>query len=137
MGVKKKDAFPKPLRGRFIGKGRWRLTRIFLYINPPVYVKVPRGFVTNGASIPKLAWSLIGSPWSGRYARGAVIHDFLYFSQMTTRYKADRIFYRAMQILGVPFLKRWVMYQSVRLVAWICWNERKKERRKKNHANHK
>ena len=87
-------------------------------------VKVPKGFITDGASIPKFAWSIIGSPM-GKYSAAAVVHDFLYHTKKYTRRKSDAIFLEAMKVLGVPWWKRKVMWLSVRLVAWISWNKRK------------
>lgn len=43
-------------------------------------IAVPKGFVTDFASIPQGLWSLGLSP-HGRYGRAAVIHDYLYWSQ--------------------------------------------------------
>ena len=40
-------------------------------------VVVPEGFVTDGASIPKLFWSSIGSPYCPRFITGAVVHDYM------------------------------------------------------------
>lgn len=34
-----------------------------------------RGAIVNGASIPKVLWSLLGSPFVGKYRRASVIHD--------------------------------------------------------------
>lgn len=122
-----KKVFPKRLKGYLVGKGQWKLTHTFIYDNEPIYISVPRGFVTDGASIPRIVWTLIGSPWSGRYARAAVIHDFLYHIQTTTRWEADRIFYQAMKILKVSPWRRSLMHCSVRVAGWIPWrNYRRK-----------
>ena len=89
-------------------------------------IKIPKGFICDGASIPKIFWGIIGSPM-GRYAPAAIIHDFLYRNQPRSRKESDEIFYEAMQVLGVPFWKRWIMYHAVRLFAWPVWNIRKKQ----------
>ena len=39
---------------------------------------VPKGYITDGASIPKVAWSIIGSPISRPYLYPAIGHDFRY-----------------------------------------------------------
>ncbi len=120
--------FPLPLGGDYVGKGRWKLTKPFEYINSPVIIRVPIGFITDGASIPKIAWSLIGSPWSGRYSRAAVIHDYGYSSQTITRKEVDTIFLDGMKILGVSWWKRKTMWFFVRSFAWKPWNNYKKNR---------
>ena len=55
-------------------------------------ILVPEGFVTDGASIPRIFWRLIGSPFQPRYMRAALVHDFLYKNGLLTRRKADDIF---------------------------------------------
>ncbi len=122
--MKKEDAFPLPLKGVFRGKHSWELTANFKYINPPISVIVPKGFLTDGGSLPRIVWTLIGSPWSGRYPKACVPHDWHYWSQTITRKEADRQFLDGMEILGVSWWKRRLMYRVVRLVAWICWNKR-------------
>lgn len=129
INVMIKKAFPLPLIGKFIGAGRWELKAPFEYRDPPGYVlviRVPVGFVSDGASIPRFAWSLIGSPWSGKYARAAVIHDYGYFKQTYSRKKVDDLFLKGMEILGVPIWNRRIMYWCVRVFAWIPWNRYKK-----------
>ena len=39
---------------------------------------VPKGYITDGASIPKIAWSIVGSPYSRPYLYAAIVHDFRY-----------------------------------------------------------
>lgn len=124
----KSKYFPLPLTGRFIGKKQWELTKTFKYLSKKDgIIEVHPGFITDGASIPWVVYSLIGSPWSGRYPEGAVIHDYLYFIQEFTRKKSDLIFYEAMKVLGVFWLKRRIMYYYVRALGWIPWNKRKKQ----------
>lgn len=40
-------------------------------------VVVPYGFITDGASIPKLFWSSVGSPYCPRFITAAVVHDYM------------------------------------------------------------
>ena len=48
----------------------------FAYEDPDGNVwKVPAGAETNGASIPRFLWSIVGAPLSGNYVKSAVIHD--------------------------------------------------------------
>ena len=82
---------------------------------------VPIGFRTDGASIPKIFWSFVGSPFTGLYRRAALIHDYLYFSQTTTRLHADKVFLEGMKSLKVSWWKRKVMYYAVRGFASRIW----------------
>ena len=77
-----------------------------------VTVKVPKGFVTDFASIPKVFWPIL--PPSGKYTKAAVIHDYLYRLPGCSRFLADSIFREVMAQLGVSFLKRCTMYYAVR-----------------------
>ncbi|HDY68911.1 MAG TPA: DUF1353 domain-containing protein [Candidatus Scalindua sp.] len=123
-----KKAFPLPFKGKLVGDGLFKLLAPFEYRNPPVLIKVPTDFITDGASIPSFAYSLIGGRWTGKYVRAAIVHDYGYFFQTMTRKEVDDIFLEGMEILGVPLLNRWIMYKCVRMVAWIFWNKVKKEK---------
>jgi hypothetical protein len=85
-----------------------------------------KGFITDGASIPRIAWSLIGSPMRGKYVNSAFIHDDLYKRGLYSRKKTDDIFLEAMEMLGVNWLRRKIMWVAVRLGAWIAWNRYRK-----------
>lgn len=37
---------------------------------------VPKGYITDGASIPKALWSFVGSPYSPRFMTAAIVHDW-------------------------------------------------------------
>lgn len=93
--------------------------------NAGVLLTVPIGFITDGASIPKLFWSLIGSPFTGNYRRPSLIHDRLYIVQTTSRGYADRVFLEGMKSEGVSWWKRRTMYYAVRLGGWRPWNKHK------------
>lgn len=123
----KDKAFPLPLEGRFVGDCRWKLLAPFVYENSSVRIEVPVDFVTDGKSIPKIAWSIVGSPWSGDSPYAAVPHDWGYHTQTRSREEVDKDFIEGMRILGVPLWKRRIMYRMVRTFAWICWNKRKGE----------
>lgn len=119
--------FPKELQGKYIGDGRWRLIRPFEYHpDKGKKIEVPIGFPSDGASIPKFAYSIIGGRWTGRYTKASIIHDWLYHSQTTTRKEADIIFIVAMRVLGVSLWKRVTMYRIVRMFGFIPWNRRAK-----------
>lgn len=56
----------------------------------------PKGFTTDGASIPRVLWPFIGSPFTGKYRKAAVFHDAAYRTLGVTKDEADRMFYEAM-----------------------------------------
>lgn len=87
---------------------------------------VPAGFITDFASIPRAFWRIL--PPSGKYNKAAVVHDYLYSTQMVTQEIADLIFHEAMGVLAVPSWKRWTMYRALRMFGWVAWNKHKKEK---------
>ncbi|BDD79455.1 hypothetical protein [Burkholderia phage FLC8] len=88
------------------------------------YVTVPKGFITDGATVPRLLWGIF-PPW-GVYGQAAVTHDYLCTTLALTRNgdnpvlkisqdEVDLIFEKAMKVLGTPWWKRKIMYWAVHL----------------------
>lgn len=84
-------------------------------------VRVPKGFKTDLASIPRLFWVLL--PKSGPYDRAAVLHDFLYATNGVTKAQADKVLKEAMELLKVPGWKVSLIYAAVRLGGGKAWND--------------
>ena len=84
-------------------------------------VKIPDGFITDGASIPRPFRSIIAS-W-GDHANAAVVHDYVSRYKIRSRRECDKIFLEAMTELGVNKIKKYTMYYSVRLFGWISWGK--------------
>ena len=117
----KEKAFPLPFKGEYMGSlAQFALLTKFKYINGKDKVNVPIGFITDGASIPPLVFSLIGSPWRGKYVEATIPHDYLCYLAVTPeeRKEAARMFLDGLKILGVSAFKRWLMYRAVRLGDW-------------------
>ncbi|EOI6844551.1 DUF1353 domain-containing protein, partial [Salmonella enterica] len=76
-------------------------------------IEVPAGFVTDLASVPRIFWTIL--PPDGKYAKAAIIHDWMYDNALRTKKEADLIFLDGMTVLGVPKWKRIIMYYAVRL----------------------
>lgn len=83
---------------------------------------IPRGFVTDLASIPRVFHPLIKV--NGKHRPAAIVHDWLYETQRLTRAQSDLVFLRAMQDCGVRWSQRWVMYLVVRAGGWLPWSRR-------------
>ncbi|QTD56941.1 DUF1353 domain-containing protein [Parasphingorhabdus cellanae] len=74
---------------------------------------VPANVRVDGASIPKFAWSILGSPFVGRYRKASVVHDW-YCDIRTREWKAThRMFYEAMRASKVSGAKARIMYAAV------------------------
>jgi hypothetical protein len=97
------------------GSRVFRLARRFRYLSSFGLIEVPAGTETDGASIPRCFWSLLEpmGPWFS----AAIVHDFLYSpaNHEFSRWEADYIFKEAMWNVGVPWHKREVIYNAVRL----------------------
>jgi hypothetical protein len=99
----------------------WELLRILQYAGNRDRFEVPAGMTTDFASVPRVfVWFL---PKYGRYTNAAILHDHLWRDAVPagrlTLAEADGIFRRAMWELGVPFLRRWMMWGAVRIGALV------------------
>ena len=86
-------------------------------------VDVERGFVTDFASVPRVLWWVL--PKWGLYGNAAVIHDWLYWEQSTSRKRADDLLLEAMEVLEVPSLKKKAIYSAVRTFGGWAWKRNK------------
>ena len=120
------------LKGEFLGKRQFKLLCDFAYETiGGITITVPKDFVSDGASIPRIFWSLIGSPWDSEYGYAAVIHDYGYATQRYSRKYVDDIFLEGMTEKNVPLLKRRIMYRAVRVWSWIPWLIHKRRLKRK------
>ena len=85
-------------------------------------ITVKEGFITDGASVPRLGWRVVGHPWSS-YLPAAIIHDALYAFHLTTREEADQIFYDLMISIGVSKWKAKIMHKAVRIFGSKPYND--------------
>ncbi|EMW9885841.1 DUF1353 domain-containing protein [Salmonella enterica] len=119
--------FTTPVILEMLGHYNWRVHEPFAFYlsddNSDV-ISVPAGFVTDLATIPRIFWTLL--PPDGKYAKAAIIHDYLYDNALRTKQEADLIFLDGMVVLGVPKWKRVIMYWAVR---WFGRGMYEKERK--------
>ncbi|HKB41289.1 MAG TPA: DUF1353 domain-containing protein [Gemmataceae bacterium] len=97
----------------------WEVLRALVYHATSEDFEVPVGEHTDFASVPRVfVWFI---PRYGRYTKAAILHDYLCSkvvpAHTISRIEADGIFRQAMRELGVPFLRRWIMWAAVRLGA--------------------
>lgn len=94
-----------------IAKDKFRVYQDYRYQG----ICVPKGFVTNGANIPRVFWSLF-PPNSPEYLSAVVLHDYMCSKIGVFTYEeADRYFYNAMIDIGVPKWKAKLFYISCRI----------------------
>ena len=104
-----------------------KLLEDFSYIDPNNKEwKVPQGSFLNGATIPRSLWTLIGSPYVGKYRRASVIHDYFvgegYNPEVSNRNRkmADKMFYRACKHDGCSNREASILYIGVRIGTWYA-----------------
>lgn len=107
-----------------INKNLWEVDEPFQYhVDNNEVIWIPKGYLTDGATIPRFLWTIIGHPLQG-YAQAAVIHDFCYGKRLYSRKRSDEIFLEAMAVLEVPRWKRRVIFRALRLFGWWAWGKR-------------
>lgn len=89
-------------------------------------IRVPAGFHSDGASVPRLLWAIMPA-WGDKGTRAAILHDWMLdqAKALTTnksayrkaRALADRQFYDALLALGVARWRALVCYLGVRAYA--------------------
>ncbi len=89
---------------------------------------VPKGFKTDGASLPRYVWSFYAAPFSGPWKEAAAIHDRYCQTKERTWQETHGVFYDAMLASGVDTFRAMIMYTSVYYGGprWItkqnvCW----------------
>ena len=105
-----------------ISNGKAILLEEYIYDINGYLIRVPKSFITDGASVPKsLQW--LYNPY-GKYIKAAVIHDYLYSCYNNTginRTLADKIFRYIMQETGVDNRTVRRFYTAVRCFGENSW----------------
>ncbi len=81
-----------------------------------------QSLATDGASIPKIFWSVFGSPLRGKYVKAAVIHDQYCVTRIEPWESVHKMFHEALLAAGVDKIKAKIMYAAVYL-GGPRWNE--------------
>ena len=78
----------------------------------------PAGYAVDGASIPRALWTLVGSPYTGRYRRASIVHDKACddaIGKPAERRAADRMFFEACRAGGCNPIQAAILYAGVRV----------------------
>lgn len=73
----------------------------------------PKGSIIDGASIPQVLWSIVGSPYTGEYRDASVVHDVACVKRDRPWQDVHRMFYEACRAGGVGEQKAKLMYAAV------------------------
>ena len=106
----------------------WHLAEPMSYASQPqgpgqgaVFTLRP-GLRTDGASIPRAFWRVLGCPLRDRHAPAAVLHDALYATELLPRDRADALFLEALQDIGVPAWRSRTLWAGVRAGGAMVWS---------------
>lgn len=90
----------------------YRVEKEFIYRD----VRVPEGYYTNGANVPRIFWSIF-PPNRPDYLPAVIIHDYL--CEKKEYKKADKYFEEIMRMLDVGWFTTFAMSKSVKLFHFI------------------
>lgn len=108
----KKDIADRP----FLNKKELTIVLFDLRRNRRYCFRAKEGYIWDGASIPWIAWKIIGAKTDPRFLVPSLVHDLLCENHEfvgNDRYFADKVFERLLYVSGVPAVKRWAMFHTV------------------------
>jgi hypothetical protein len=112
-------------------KREWyRLVRDYHLKYDDIDVIIPRGFEWDGATIPRIAWSIIGYHSMGKMAEPSLIHDYIYVfkglipgQRKISRKECDKLFREHLIAVGVPKRAANRIYRIVRIFGVKYWRD--------------
>lgn len=111
-------------------------------------ISVPKNFTYDGASVPRILWTLTGLTPDGMHRAASLIHDYIYSydgklptGAMKVQYidvesgqeeliypqgkwsrkSCDLLFKKMLKESGLPTYKVYGMYYFVRVFGWVKW----------------
>lgn len=107
------------------GETDWELADDWTFEYGGSSYRLPKGFRTDGASIPRFLWRVCGTPLEVPRLYAALVHDFLYSGgdASVSRCEADMIFRDIQIALGRPRWKCYVEYWALRAFGGSHWWE--------------
>lgn len=102
-------------------QGKWFITlsTFSYYSKDKEKYTIPVNTNTDFASIPRIFRGIISR--SGNHTMSAVFHDWLCEYNIVARKKADKLFLESLEISGVGWIKRRMMYMGVRAYSIIMF----------------
>ena len=77
----------------------------------------PKGEIVDGSSIPRWAWSIIGSPFVGEHRNASVIHDVFCRFRIETDNATHEMYIEAIKVSGVGKFKSKLMKTALKIGA--------------------
>jgi hypothetical protein len=125
-----RQMIPAPTLKPFSDSKDFMLVRDMVYIlgETDISITVPKGFVTDFASVPKGLWSFGLSP-HGKFSKAAIIHDYLYWTHACTREQSDMIMLIAMKESQVESVDQFALYEGLDMAGNPAWVENMNDRK--------
>lgn len=86
-------------------------------------ITVPNGFRYDGATVPRVVWTLIGFLPDGIHRAAALVHDYLYETKEFNRVYADKLFLTMLKESGVKSWHANLAYVTVRIFGNLYWKD--------------
>jgi len=101
-------------------------------------IRIPKGFKSDGASIPRLFWTSTYGPFNPLIIVPALVHDYGYMwhhfeiktavepgirRYSVNRKEVDEIFLGLLRDAGVSHYQRYKMYWAVRMFGGFVWKK--------------
>jgi hypothetical protein len=106
-----------------LDNGSWKLQNDFSYEDDSIQVTIKSNFITDGASIPKIFWSIVGNPLENDLLKPAIIHDGLYTLMQLKRLECDKLLKEMMLFNGTSKAKTYFIYYAVRFFGGSHWKK--------------
>lgn len=84
-------------------------------------VEIKRGFVTDGASVPRMAWLFAGHPMESPRVYAALVHDWLYCAHVCDRRTADLIYKEVLERYRAKW-RVWIEWKALDLFGQAAWD---------------
>ncbi len=105
-------------RGKMEGELLTQFSACYSVAGVKKIVRLLPGMPTDGASIPRPLWGLVGAPLDGEYTFAAVLHDAIYRGQFESRAVGDCLFRLGIDYAGGVSRVKWA---AVRAFAGFAW----------------
>lgn len=84
-------------------------------------ITIPKGFIFNGMSIPRIFW-WFANPMETDGIIASLIHDWLYEQQIYTLQQTDEIFHEVLIVCGMSMSKAGILFLWLKCGSWYTWN---------------
>lgn len=108
-----------------------RLEEDFSFDLPAGRVTIPAGYTWDGATVPRIAWSIVGLTPFGAHDAASLKHDWLYgfegqipdYPHRLRRKFVDNMFFEDLEQLGFGGIELAVIKRFVRIGGYWFWRE--------------